>query len=271
MESMGVGPWIAIVVVVGVVGVLLGYLLGTKLGGHNTEPMRKLNTEHKEYKDDVREHFEQVSMTMSRMVEDYREMYHHVSQGAEKLADMHHETVITPPPKPEAITQQPSETDEPDARRADETADTDHKADDKTSRAEGDKTPESEEEASLFPDTRSLREQAVGGRTTSTPPHETSSMSRQRSDSADSTSRTNAHESRTPSPWESAAEEGMQAREASQSGSGKNSEGKNQRTSSVGAALDDDKQAAGSQKPSDVERPQDAAIRAAAEDAANKR
>ncbi|OLO02976.1 MULTISPECIES: DUF1043 family protein [Salinicola] len=105
MESIGVGPWIAIAVAVGAIGVLVGYWLGTKMGGHNTEPMRELNREHKVYKEDVREHFEQVSATMTRMVEDYREMYHHVARGAEKLADMHHETVIEPPPKPEAITQ----------------------------------------------------------------------------------------------------------------------------------------------------------------------
>jgi len=105
MESIGVGPWIAIAVAVGAIGVLVGYWLGTRMGGHNTEPMRELNREHKVYKDDVREHFEQVSATMTRMVEDYREMYHHVAKGAEKLADMHHETVIEPPPRPEAITQ----------------------------------------------------------------------------------------------------------------------------------------------------------------------
>lgn len=105
MESIGVGPWIAIAVAVGAIGVLVGYWLGTRMGGHNTEPMRELNREHNAYKEDVREHFEQVSATMTRMVEDYREMYHHVAKGAEKLADMHHETVIEPPPKPEAITQ----------------------------------------------------------------------------------------------------------------------------------------------------------------------
>ncbi|WP_110654370.1 ZapG family protein [Salinicola halimionae] len=105
MESIGVGPWIAIAVAVGAIGVLVGYWLGTRMGGHNTEPMRELNREHKVYKEDVREHFEQVSATMTRMVEDYREMYQHVAKGAEKLADMHHETVIEPPPKPEAITQ----------------------------------------------------------------------------------------------------------------------------------------------------------------------
>ena len=111
MESIGVGPWIAIAVAVGAIGVLVGYWLGTRMGGHNTEPMRELNREHNAYKEDVREHFEQVSATMTRMVEDYREMYHHVAKGAEKLADMHHETVIEPPPKPEAITQDLHEPD----------------------------------------------------------------------------------------------------------------------------------------------------------------
>ncbi|MDH4571454.1 ZapG family protein [Salinicola acroporae] len=121
MESIGVGPWIAIVVAVGAVGVLVGYWLGTKMGGHNTEPMRELNREHTAYKEDVREHFEQVSATMTRMVEDYREMYHHVAKGAEKLADMHHETVIEPPPKPEAITQdRPAGDEASDTPTADE-------------------------------------------------------------------------------------------------------------------------------------------------------
>ncbi|KFF50169.1 hypothetical protein GY26_03655, partial [Gammaproteobacteria bacterium MFB021] len=111
MESIGVGPWIAIVVAVGAVGVLVGYWLGAKLGGHNTEPMRELHREQKAYKDEVREHFEQVSATMTRMVDDYRDLYHHVAKGAEKLADMHHETVIEPPPKPEAITRQRAASD----------------------------------------------------------------------------------------------------------------------------------------------------------------
>lgn len=119
MESIGVGPWIAIVVAVGAVGVLVGYWLGTRLGGHNTEPMRELTREHKAYKDEVREHFQQVSATMTRMVEDYREMYQHVAKGAEKLADMHHETVIEPPPKPEAITQDARASSDESPRSAD--------------------------------------------------------------------------------------------------------------------------------------------------------
>ncbi|WP_110685577.1 ZapG family protein [Salinicola aestuarinus] len=219
MESMGVGEWIAIVVAVGVVAILLGYWLGTKLGGHNTEPMRKLNSEHNEYKDEVREHFEQVSATMTRMVEDYREMYQHVAKGAEKLADMHHETVITPPPKPEAITRQ---------------------------------APEAEEETSDHPDAKaSITEQ------------QESTMSRSSRDTDPS-----ASADRGDTPWENAAEEDTQA------GGGKatsrSSGAPNGRpTASTGAALDDDKQAAGSQQPSDLKRPQDAAIRAAAEDAAH--
>lgn len=122
MESIGVGPWIAIAVAVGAIGVLVGYWLGTRMGGHNTEPMRELNREHNAYKEDVREHFEQVSATMTRMVEDYREMYHHVAKGAEKLADMHHETVIEPPPKPEAITQDLRTDDEKSDASASSTA-----------------------------------------------------------------------------------------------------------------------------------------------------
>lgn len=136
MESIGVGPWIAIVVAAAAIGVLVGYWLGTKLGGHNTEPMRELNREHKAYKDEVRDHFQQVSATMTRMVEDYREMYQHVAKGAEKLADMHHETVIEPPPKPEAITQDTSD----ESSHSDDQAKTAAKTD---SAAEASKSDES--------------------------------------------------------------------------------------------------------------------------------
>src|SRR5699024_6241977 len=66
---------------------------------------------HDEYREEVRDHFEQTSQIMSRMVDDYREMYRHMSEGAGKLANIHPEKVITPPPAPEAITAQ----DEADA------------------------------------------------------------------------------------------------------------------------------------------------------------
>ena len=119
MESIGVGPWIAIAVAVGAIGVLVGYWLGTRMGGHNTEPMRELNREHNAYKEDVREHFEQVSATMTRMVEDYREMYHHVAKGAEKPAS-YQRPRSTPPPKmppPGAEAPRAGHRATPDARR----------------------------------------------------------------------------------------------------------------------------------------------------------
>jgi|GEM_PF-868904 len=218
MESIGVGPWIAIAVAVGAIGVLVGYWLGTRMGGHNTEPMRKLNDEHKVYKEDVREHFEQVSATMTRMVEDYREMYHHVAKGAEKLADMHHETVIEPPPKPEAITQdRRTDSEESDAPAADET--------------------------------RKVETSAAKASTA------------------------------TPSATAPTASGAAAKSSASSSASPSSAAGK----ASTGAAVeaksgapDGDKQVTGSQTPSSAsassaERPQDAAIRAAAEDAANQR
>ncbi|WP_106419033.1 ZapG family protein [Salinicola tamaricis] len=187
MESIGVGPWIAIVVAVGAVGVLVGYWLGAKLGGHNTEPMRELHREQKAYKDEVREHFEQVSATMTRMVDDYRDLYHHVAKGAEKLADMHHETVIEPPPKPEAITRQRAASDSNSERESDAGA---------------------ARRASATPTTQAAAEASAGPAGT---------------------------------------------------------------THDHGKPLDAKQQAPGSSTPSATERPQDAAIRAAAEDAASKR
>ncbi|WP_189443543.1 ZapG family protein [Salinicola rhizosphaerae] len=202
------GPWIAIVVAVGAVCLLIGYWLGTKLGGHNTEPMRELHREHKAYKDEVRDHFQQVSATMTRMVDDYREMYQHVAKGAEKLADMHHETVIEPPPKPEAITQ--------DLSTADEGAEKAEKRTPAAAAAKG----EAETDTS-----------AAG--------------------SSDATER----DAKTAQPKATAQDTNATDTSA-------------KATTSKGAALDEKQQAAGSQTPSDLERPQDAAIRAAAEDAA---
>src|SRR5699024_8873930 len=66
---------------------------------------------HEDYREEVHKHFQQTSQIMSRMVDDYREMYQHLSAGAGKLANIHPERVITPPPAPEAITAQDPDDD----------------------------------------------------------------------------------------------------------------------------------------------------------------
>lgn len=115
MANLSPNAIILIGVGIGVVALLIGYFLGTRFGGKKSVAMREATEKHNNYKNDVREHFEQTSAIMSRMVEDYRDMYQHMAEGADKLADIHREKHITPPPEPEAITKssaQPRESGE---------------------------------------------------------------------------------------------------------------------------------------------------------------
>lgn len=104
MENMSPGILILIFVAIGVVALAVGYFLGSRFGGKKSVAMREVREKHDGYKNDVREHFEQTSAIMSRMVDDYRDMYKHMAEGAEKLAEMHPEKLVTPPPAPETIT-----------------------------------------------------------------------------------------------------------------------------------------------------------------------
>lgn len=108
MEGIGLHGLILIVIGCLVIGLGLGVLLGYLLGGGKDKESEQAVKAHAAYRDDVHEHFEQTSQIMSRMVDDYREMYRHMSEGASKLANIHPEKVITPPPAPEAITAQSS-------------------------------------------------------------------------------------------------------------------------------------------------------------------
>lgn len=105
-----------------VIALGLGFLAGFYLGGDKDKAVKEAQQAHDDYREDVHEHFEQTSQIMSRMVEDYRQMYEHMSEGADKLADMHQERVITPPPAPEAITAQDRD-EEPAPASAESTAD----------------------------------------------------------------------------------------------------------------------------------------------------
>lgn len=131
MADIGPVAWGFIIAGGVLIGLLVGYLIGSRLGGKKSTAVREAEKQHDDYKHEVREHFEQTSQIMSRMVDDYREMYQHLSSGAGKLANIHPERVITPPPSPEAITAEPepetehrSDADEPPAReKRDEEAD----------------------------------------------------------------------------------------------------------------------------------------------------
>lgn len=89
-----------------VVGLLLGYVVGYAQHRDKGKSAEEAVKAHEDYREEVHEHFQQTSQIMSRMVDDYREMYQHLSAGAGKLANIHPERVVTPPPAPEAITAQ---------------------------------------------------------------------------------------------------------------------------------------------------------------------
>ena len=104
MANLSPVALILIVAACAAVALLIGYFLGSRFGGKKSVAMKEASEKHDSYKNDVREHFEQTSAIMSRMVDDYRDMYQHMADGAEKLAEMHPEKLVTPPPAPEAIT-----------------------------------------------------------------------------------------------------------------------------------------------------------------------
>lgn len=94
-----------------VVSLVIGYLIGSRAGGRGASgAVDREKQKLEDFKTEVREHFQQTAAIMSRMVDDYRHMYEHMSQGAEKLADLSQEKMVTPPPAPDAITRQAGET-----------------------------------------------------------------------------------------------------------------------------------------------------------------
>lgn len=104
MANLSPAILILIAVACAFVALLIGYFLGSRFGGKKSVAVKEATEKHDSYKNDVREHFEQTSAIMSRMVDDYRDMYRHMAQGADKLAEMHPEKLVTPPPAPESIT-----------------------------------------------------------------------------------------------------------------------------------------------------------------------
>ncbi len=87
-----------------VIALVIGYFIGSRFGGKRSVALREVQNQHDRYKSDIREHFEQTSAIMARMVTDYRDMYQHMSVGAEQFAGLRPEKRVTLPPAPEAIT-----------------------------------------------------------------------------------------------------------------------------------------------------------------------
>ena len=90
--------WIIIAAVSAVIALLAGYFIGNKAGGgvDRSDEIAKQKQENNDFRGDVREHFQQTAAIMSRMAEDYRDMHQHMSQGAERLADMDREKLAAP-------------------------------------------------------------------------------------------------------------------------------------------------------------------------------
>lgn len=106
MTQIGLGIVIVILIVAIGLALTIGYFLGSRFGGNRSIAMQKANAEHENFQSEVREHFEQTSAIMSRLASDYRDMYEHFSQGAERLGGVHAEKLVTPPPAPESLVQQ---------------------------------------------------------------------------------------------------------------------------------------------------------------------
>lgn len=101
-------------------GVLIGYLIGRFVGKNDSARHSKATAQaiqaHDDYRQEVRTHFEHSAHIMSRMVDDYREMYQHLSSGAEQLTDSQPMRVVAPP-APEAITDQANAAVDADAQK----------------------------------------------------------------------------------------------------------------------------------------------------------
>lgn len=68
--------------------VLVGGLAGWFLRGlAESFEVRRLRTSHKKYHREVTEHFRETARLVGRMTEDYRAVYRHLAEGAERLAE----------------------------------------------------------------------------------------------------------------------------------------------------------------------------------------
>ena len=63
---------IIILAVCVVIALVIGYLIGSRSGSDHNEAAEREKQKHDELQANVREHFQQTSAIMSRMVDDYR-------------------------------------------------------------------------------------------------------------------------------------------------------------------------------------------------------
>src|SRR5699024_449922 len=103
MANLTPASMIIILVICIIVALVIGFFIGRRAGGGSATAIKEERRKHDEYKNEVREHFKETSAIMTRMVEDYRAIYLHVSEGAEKLADLGSEKTITAPPPPKQL------------------------------------------------------------------------------------------------------------------------------------------------------------------------
>lgn len=74
---------------VGVLGLLVGLLLGGRFmrGGTDARKAAEVLEEHERYRQEVTEHFERSAQLFSALTDDYRQLYAHLADGSQKLAE----------------------------------------------------------------------------------------------------------------------------------------------------------------------------------------
>lgn len=113
---------VAALFIAALTGLFIGYLVWARTLKTKTEQLKQLERRerdnhnehqverdaldhaHQAYRGEVRNHFDHTSQLMSKMVDNYRQMYQHLATGAQQLADMHEIKQGVAAPPPEAIT-----------------------------------------------------------------------------------------------------------------------------------------------------------------------
>ncbi len=96
-------------IVIGVIAVIVGFFIGRLSSGEgkekkaNQQRLEKAEQELAEYREKVTTHFQGTAQLVERMNENYREVYHHLAQGAQQLTDCETTLQVVQPPN---ITQQ---------------------------------------------------------------------------------------------------------------------------------------------------------------------
>ncbi len=98
-------------IAIGVIAVIIGFFIGRFSSGEgkekkvNQQRLEKAEQALAEYRESVTAHFQGTAQLIERMNENYREVYHHLAQGAQQLTDCETTLQVVQPPN---ITQQPA-------------------------------------------------------------------------------------------------------------------------------------------------------------------